>query len=228
MSFFTPSTLAATGRSSTSSCLFKSGLTSSTQRCLRNFVDHGYFRAVAVLDGQQHRACNDGALEPCALLAPNQKPSGRQMDTHGTVYDLTVRGQQQQQLSQGSHRAHLQHRRRRRPPMPNVQVQRTRMSIHILSCLQILNASGSNLVNLLGSSHPALTSVASYYFKHPSKQMRPLLVLLFAQAANGLGGRWEEKRSEALEERADLDWPLSRPDITDGLESQHARTHKQL
>jgi len=71
----------------------------------------------------------------------------------------------------------------------------------------------TNLVNLLGSSHPALTSVASYYFKHPSKQLRPLLVLLFAQAANGLGGRWEDKRSEASEERADLDWPLSRPDI---------------
>lgn len=71
----------------------------------------------------------------------------------------------------------------------------------------------TNLINLLGSANPALTSVASYYFKHPSKQLRPLLVLLFAHATNGLGGRWEEKRTEAFGERADLDWPLSRPDI---------------
>ncbi|KLO20186.1 terpenoid synthase [Schizopora paradoxa] len=68
----------------------------------------------------------------------------------------------------------------------------------------------ASLKNLLGSSSPVLTSVASYYFKHPSKQLRPLLVLLFAKATNGLGGRWETKRSEA---RTDLDWTLSRPDI---------------
>ncbi|KLO20185.1 terpenoid synthase [Schizopora paradoxa] len=71
----------------------------------------------------------------------------------------------------------------------------------------------TNLIKLLGSANPTLTSVASYYFKHPSKQLRPLLVLLFAQATNGLGGRWEEKCAESIGERADLDWPLSRPDI---------------
>jgi hexaprenyl-diphosphate synthase len=49
------------------------------------------------------------------------------------------------------------------------------------------------LLHLLGSSHPGLTSIAEYYFKHPSKQLRPLLVLLFAQATNGIGRGWDEK-----------------------------------
>src|SRR6267154_2780993 len=36
----------------------------------------------------------------------------------------------------------------------------------------------TTLLNLLGSSHPALTEIAKYYFLHPSKQIRPLTVLL--------------------------------------------------
>src|SRR5260221_9746064 len=39
----------------------------------------------------------------------------------------------------------------------------------------------TSLLTLLGSTHPGLTSIAEYYFLQPSKQLRPLLVLLFAQ-----------------------------------------------
>ncbi|KAI0323112.1 isoprenoid synthase domain-containing protein [Amylostereum chailletii] len=74
------------------------------------------------------------------------------------------------------------------------------------------------LLNLLGSSHPTLTEIAKYYFLQPSKQLRPLFVLLFAQATNGLGTDWEQKRWAAECEGAggraeELDQPLSRPDV---------------
>ncbi|KDQ63071.1 hypothetical protein JAAARDRAFT_119697 [Jaapia argillacea MUCL 33604] len=74
------------------------------------------------------------------------------------------------------------------------------------------------LLNLLGSSHPGLTDIAEYYFLHPSKQVRPLLVLLFSCATNGLGGKWDLKRWAADCEGAggraeELDRPLSRPDV---------------
>ena len=73
-------------------------------------------------------------------------------------------------------------------------------------------------MNLLGSSHPGLTEIASYYFLHPSKQLRPLLVLLWSQAANGLGHDWRLKSWAAECEKAggrgdELDRPLTRPDV---------------
>ena len=75
-----------------------------------------------------------------------------------------------------------------------------------------------SLMNLLGSSHPGLTEIARYYFLHPSKQLRPLLVLLWSQAANGLGHDWRLKSwaadCEGVGGRADeLDRPLTRPDV---------------
>ncbi|KAI0035136.1 isoprenoid synthase domain-containing protein [Vararia minispora EC-137] len=74
------------------------------------------------------------------------------------------------------------------------------------------------LLNLLGSAHPTLTEIAKYYFLHPSKQVRPLLVLLFARATNGLGADWDLKHWAAECEGArgrteELDQPLSRPDV---------------
>lgn len=89
----------------------------------------------------------------------------------------------------------------------------------------------TSLIRLLGSSHPGLTSIAEYYFKHPSKQLRPLIVLLFSQATNGLGRGWDEKwwaagwEGVGAEERVrrgvagwgatadELDRPLSRADV---------------
>jgi len=75
-----------------------------------------------------------------------------------------------------------------------------------------------SLMSLLGSSHPGLTEIVKYYFLHPSKQLRPLLVLLWSQAANGLGHDWRVKswaaECEGVGGRADeLDSPLTRPDV---------------
>jgi hexaprenyl-diphosphate synthase len=74
----------------------------------------------------------------------------------------------------------------------------------------------SSLVSLLGSSHPTLSQIAAYYFHHPSKQLRPLLVLLFARATNGLGAHfplrlWAAEHARLTPEQ--LDAPLSRPDV---------------
>ncbi|KAI5120793.1 hypothetical protein M0805_002420 [Coniferiporia weirii] len=81
-----------------------------------------------------------------------------------------------------------------------------------LACLR------KTLLHLLGSSHPSLTTIAEYYFLQPSKQIRPLLVLLFSRATNGLGADWDEKLWAAEQEGArgraeELDSPLSRPDV---------------
>lgn len=74
------------------------------------------------------------------------------------------------------------------------------------------------LLKLLGSAHPTLTDIAKYYFLHPSKQLRPLLILLFSRATNGLGTDWDLKKWAAECEGAggraeELDRPLSRPDV---------------
>jgi hexaprenyl-diphosphate synthase len=73
-------------------------------------------------------------------------------------------------------------------------------------------------MGMLGSSHPGLTEIASYYFLHPSKQLRPLLVLLWSQATNGLGHDWRLKswaveREEVGGRGDELDRPLTRPDV---------------
>lgn len=75
-----------------------------------------------------------------------------------------------------------------------------------------------SLLNLVGSSHPGLTEIAKYYFLHPSKQLRPLLVLLFSQATNGTGQNWPLKKWAAECEGAggrgeELDQPLTRSDV---------------
>jgi hexaprenyl-diphosphate synthase len=76
----------------------------------------------------------------------------------------------------------------------------------------------ASLLTLLGSTHPGLTSIAEYYFLQPSKQLRPLLVLLFARATNGLGAGWRRKNwaancQGARGMAAELDAPLTRPDV---------------
>ncbi|KAH7930439.1 terpenoid synthase [Leucogyrophana mollusca] len=77
-----------------------------------------------------------------------------------------------------------------------------------------LNQLRTSLLSLLGSSHPSLSEIAQYYFLHPSKQLRPLLVLLFSRATNSLGRDWDSKASAACTEHKDeLDRPLTRPDV---------------
>ena len=69
----------------------------------------------------------------------------------------------------------------------------------------------SDVLNILPSGHPALSEITKYYFLHPSKQIRPVLALLFSLATNGLGRDWPRKLSESHE--LDLDRPLTRPDV---------------
>ncbi|KAG8820881.1 coq1 putative hexaprenyl diphosphate synthase [Serendipita sp. 401] len=75
----------------------------------------------------------------------------------------------------------------------------------------------NSMITLMGSAHPGLTQVAEYYFKQPSKLLRPLLVLLFSLATNGLGHGWRHKSwladCEASGSKPGLDAPLSRPDV---------------
>lgn len=60
----------------------------------------------------------------------------------------------------------------------------------------------ASLFQMLGSSHPSLDAVAKYYFKAEGKALRPLLVLLMAQATNGLAGRgWESAYARAAEDQ---------------------------
>ncbi|KAK0196550.1 isoprenoid synthase domain-containing protein [Armillaria mellea] len=75
----------------------------------------------------------------------------------------------------------------------------------------------SALFALLGSSSPALDEIAKYYFLQPSKQLRPLIILLLAHATNGLGTNWDHKHREAAH---DLDAPLSRSDWPGVLPAQ--------
>ncbi|KAG6807705.1 hypothetical protein H0H92_006655, partial [Tricholoma furcatifolium] len=76
----------------------------------------------------------------------------------------------------------------------------------------------TSLLSLLDSGHPRLSQLTRYYFLHPSKQIRPIIVLLFSRATNGLGKQWERKFWEAQTHGAggrneELDWPLTRPDF---------------
>lgn len=64
-----------------------------------------------------------------------------------------------------------------------------------------LSSLKSSLFHLLGSSHPSLDAVAKYYFQAEGKHLRPMLVLLMAQATNGLGGTgWNMMRERQAED----------------------------
>ena len=92
-----------------------------------------------------------------------------------------------------------------------------------------------SMISMLDTAHPGLVEIADYYFLHPSKQLRSLLVLLFARATNGLGTFWERKHWDAacetgsgLSEELDRpltlsgalhEWNPSMPDNTASFES---------
>ena len=63
-----------------------------------------------------------------------------------------------------------------------------------------------NITALLGSKHPALDTIAKYYFRAEGKHVRPMIVLLMSQATNGLSPRWNEvQQREADREQARRD-----------------------
>lgn len=67
-----------------------------------------------------------------------------------------------------------------------------------------LSSLKSSLFHLLGSSHPSLDAVAKYYFQAEGKHLRPMLVLLMAQATNGLGGSsWQEIWEQEQQDKRD-------------------------
>lgn len=99
------------------------------------------------------------------------------------------------------------------PPTP----QRRRPDPFLLLAPQ-LSELRLSLLSLLESGHPVLSEITRYYFLHPSKQIRPLIILLFSHATNGLGRQWDRKLWEATCEGAggakdELDRPLTRPDV---------------
>ncbi|KAF5374968.1 hypothetical protein D9758_000504 [Tetrapyrgos nigripes] len=76
----------------------------------------------------------------------------------------------------------------------------------------------NNLSGLLGSAHPALSNIAQHYYLHPSQQLRPLVVLLFARATNGLAHGWEEKKwiahcEHLIGRDEELNQPLTRAGV---------------
>ena len=82
----------------------------------------------------------------------------------------------------------------------------------------LLNSLRTSLLTMLASGHPAITEITKYYFLHPSKQVRPVIVLLFSQATNGLGANWSRKLWESQCPGAggraeELNQPLTRPDV---------------
>ena len=82
----------------------------------------------------------------------------------------------------------------------------------------LLSSLRTSLLTMLGSGHPAITEITKYYFLHPSKQVRPVIVLLLSQATNGLGANWSRKLWESQCQGAggraeELNQPLTRPDV---------------
>lgn len=57
-----------------------------------------------------------------------------------------------------------------------------------------LSSLRSNLQKLLGSGHPALDTIAKYYFQAEGKHIRPMIVLLMSQATNGLAPGFHERQ----------------------------------
>ncbi|GAA5975819.1 hypothetical protein JCM10908_005291 [Rhodotorula pacifica] len=80
-------------------------------------------------------------------------------------------------------------------------------SVRVADPLKLLSSELSflrnNITSLLGSKHPALDTIAKYYFRAEGKHVRPMIVLLMSQATNGLSPRWNEvQQREAEREQA--------------------------
>ena len=56
-----------------------------------------------------------------------------------------------------------------------------------------------NVKGLLGSGHPALDTIAKYYFQAEGKHVRPLIVLLMSQATNGMAPGFAQRLHDAEE-----------------------------
>nr|ASF90181.1 hypothetical protein SPAR06848 [Bartheletia paradoxa] len=71
-----------------------------------------------------------------------------------------------------------------------------------------------NIKSLLGSGHPALDNIAKYYFEAEGKHLRPLIVLLMAQATNGLSPNYPRLEAQGEAGTATgVDAPISRANV---------------
>ncbi|GAA5998784.1 trans-hexaprenyltranstransferase [Rhodotorula paludigena] len=84
-----------------------------------------------------------------------------------------------------------------------------------------LSGMRQSITALLGSKHPALDTIAKYYFQAEGKHVRPMIVLLMSQATNGLSPRWDavrEREDEREQRRREgkgmgVDEPLEHEDV---------------
>ncbi|EJU02780.1 terpenoid synthase [Dacryopinax primogenitus] len=71
----------------------------------------------------------------------------------------------------------------------------------------------TNITTLLGAGHPSLDRVAKYYFAAEGKQVRPLIVLLIAQATNGLSPDFPRLKWLGERTQDKLDDPLTGKEV---------------
>lgn len=95
------------------------------------------------------------------------------------------------------------------PPLPHASAAHLRPDPYALLAPELLLVR-NNLCGLLGSAHPGLHDAARDFLSQPAQKLRPLLVLLFAQATNGVGRGWRAVATAGSQERAsELDRPLT-------------------
>lgn len=72
-----------------------------------------------------------------------------------------------------------------------------------------------NVKSLLGSGHPALDTIAKYYFQAEGKHVRPMIVLLMSQATNGLSPAYKARQEDAIkrERYFEVDNPLEPTEV---------------
>ncbi|KAK0520635.1 coq1 putative hexaprenyl diphosphate synthase [Tilletia horrida] len=92
------------------------------------------------------------------------------------------------------------------PPLPHIDP--LRMIKTELASLR------SSVSRLLGSGHPALDTIAKYYFQAEGKHIRPQIVLLMARATNGLSPLWPQIQQRAqTEPEMSIGTPISPPHV---------------
>ncbi|TRM61538.1 hypothetical protein BD626DRAFT_405418, partial [Schizophyllum amplum] len=95
------------------------------------------------------------------------------------------------------------------PPLSHASAAHVRPDPYALLAPELLLIR-NNLCGLLGSAHPGLHDAARDFLSQPAQKLRPLLVLLFAQATNGVGRGWRAVATAGSQERAsELDRPLT-------------------
>ncbi|KAK0553564.1 coq1 putative hexaprenyl diphosphate synthase [Tilletia horrida] len=84
----------------------------------------------------------------------------------------------------------------------------------------------SSVARLLGSGHPALDTIAKYYFQAEGKHIRPQIVLLMARATNGLSPIWPQLLHRSRSESGIESAPISPNNILNDY-NPHDFQHRQ-